>query len=133
MSETARWCIVSDDSGHTYLCPAERRDEAEETLEAIEEYWNAHRYDDECPADPDYLIRFDSGLTFENPLIDGMELTCTVGRSVVNVDIADYRADVGHYIKIAQTGAIIRIIENDDVVVEMSGGVDLPDPNEVVS
>ena len=71
-----RWTVIRDDSGHRYLCPAERADEAEAALEAIGAYWEPGPayLQGECPADPDYLVRLEGGqLTFERPLVNGRE------------------------------------------------------------
>lgn len=67
----SRYCIVEDDAGHGYLCPAERREEATAALEAIEAYWFAET-DDDPPPFPAYLVRLEGGvLTFAAPLVDG--------------------------------------------------------------
>ena len=68
-----RYCIIYDDSGHEYLCPVTRKDEANKMIEAIEKYWVTVDYEDleagESPEFPDFLKQIDGihRLTFENP------------------------------------------------------------------
>lgn len=69
----ARWCIVSDGDSKRYLCPIEKRDEAEAVLEEINDYWadheNLHDRSKECPDVPSYLQPLDNDyhLTFTDP------------------------------------------------------------------
>ena len=37
--ESTEFCIVEDDSGHTYVCPLDQRGEARRILESVGEYW----------------------------------------------------------------------------------------------
>lgn len=64
-SRPLRYCVVSDNDGHKFLCPAESRDEAYEYFEALEDVEG-----------PDYVERPEwlkllgaglSDLTFTNP------------------------------------------------------------------
>lgn len=53
-----RFCLIQDDSCHWYICPADRRDEAERMIEAVESYW-AGDQDGEPPSEPDFIERID--------------------------------------------------------------------------
>lgn len=63
-----RWCLISDDDGHLFLCPAERREEAENMFGAYYE-WQGNYPDGNPPALPDFVERIDgyAGLTFTDP------------------------------------------------------------------
>jgi hypothetical protein len=67
-----RWCVISDDSGHDYLCPVGRRDEAVRRLEAIEAYWAKGNPRGKPPSEPDFVTRIDGigSLTFTDPQED---------------------------------------------------------------
>lgn len=62
-----RYCIISDDSGHNFTCPADRRGEADDMLGAYERYWADP--EGECPPFPDFIQRIDGpgSITFEDP------------------------------------------------------------------
>jgi hypothetical protein len=68
-----RYCLLSDDDGHYYLCPLERRHEASAILEDNDRYWSSaeRRHTDSAGPTPvpDYLIYVDNhySLSFENP------------------------------------------------------------------
>lgn len=67
-----KFCLISDGNCHWFLCPAERRDEAEEVMERISGYWSDNFDCDEPPPElPDYLETLDGGpgrITFEAPV-----------------------------------------------------------------
>lgn len=68
-----RYCIVSDDSGHKYLCPLDKREEAEATLNAISTYWDNFHPDnpENPPVEPDYLERINPHmLSFTDPQLN---------------------------------------------------------------
>lgn len=77
MSEQ-RYCVVSDGDGHSWLCPAQRRAEAVELIEACETYWATFTTGlgaGPTPPDPDsvgWLRRIESAehLTFTDPRED---------------------------------------------------------------
>ena len=69
-----RWRLVRDGGGRTYLVPAERWDEADELLDAIEHYWNAplrnEPYPEAFPGNvPDWMreVRGAYSITFADP------------------------------------------------------------------
>lgn len=72
-----RWCIVSDGDSHEYLCPLEKKEEAQLVLEAIVAYWDVDHdlAEEDPPALPEYLKLLEGpyGLTFLAPLVDGGE------------------------------------------------------------
>ena len=64
-----RFCIIKDDSGHAYLCPLERRDEAIHILSEIENFWYSDDVEEAPPDIPDYLISTEiSRLSFSDPI-----------------------------------------------------------------
>ncbi len=69
MTNRGKYCLIVDDSGHWYLTPFERKDEAEKILDSIIEYWE-EGLDGECPEMPDWIQQIDGyhKLTFENPI-----------------------------------------------------------------
>ena len=70
-----RWCIVSDDSGHRYLCPADRVDEYAEMVELLNDYYDEGDYEDDAPPFPDFVVSlYGRRLTFASPLLDGEEI-----------------------------------------------------------
>lgn len=68
-----RYCFIGDQSGHDYLCPLDRVEEAEKMIAAVEAYWDNMDRDDlegGCPEEPDFIERIDGGpwnYSFENP------------------------------------------------------------------
>jgi hypothetical protein len=68
MTNREKYCLINDDDGHWYLAPFERRNEAREILESIEEAWAEEA--NEIPEVPDWLKEIDGyhKLTFENPI-----------------------------------------------------------------
>lgn len=68
MSEQ-RWCLIQDDSGHTYVCPAERAKEGRRMFEEIERYYYGEesKYQGDPPREPDFCFRVEGGLTFADP------------------------------------------------------------------
>lgn len=74
-----RYCLVDDGDGHTWLCPAERREEALAQIEAVEAFWASakagHVPEGDEPAGPPdlgWLIPVDNlyRLTFADPRED---------------------------------------------------------------
>lgn len=55
------YVIISDDSGHSYVCPADRQEEASGLLDEIEDFWDKMPLEDrdrdpvEEPEIPDWL------------------------------------------------------------------------------
>ena len=70
MTNRQKYCLIIDDDGHWYLVPFERKQEAEEILDSIADYWESDIDDNNCPEMPDWLKRIDGlhKLTFENPV-----------------------------------------------------------------
>lgn len=72
MTNRQKYCLITDDDGHYFISPFERKDEAEIILESIYNYWNECKDDEdvECPEMPDWLKQIDGWhrLTFENPV-----------------------------------------------------------------
>lgn len=68
-----RYCLVRDGSGHWYLCPVPRREEADAAVAAVERYWAAADYSEPAPKVPDWLERIDGPLTltFTDPKTEG--------------------------------------------------------------
>ena len=70
------YCIISDDSGHDYICPADKEQEASAILEAIEQFWSFDNViSDEAdePSLPDYLVEIGCAISrvkFTNYRID---------------------------------------------------------------
>lgn len=58
-----KYCLVSDDSGHDYVIPTNKRNE-----------WYDFDFEDYDFNLPDWAIRVEGGLEFENPTEDGKEL-----------------------------------------------------------
>jgi hypothetical protein len=58
-----KYCLVSDDSGHDYVIPSEHRLE-----------WYDFDFEDYDFDLPDWAIRIEGGLEFENPTEDGKKL-----------------------------------------------------------
>lgn len=69
------YTIITDSSGHSYLCPLDKREEVGRSLHLIENYWEAANYDKECPEDLTETLNLPrlegQLLTFTNPQIDG--------------------------------------------------------------
>jgi hypothetical protein len=55
-SVAAEHVLISDDDGHWYVCPADRQQEAADTLQAIGDYWSKGDYSGDPPAMPAYLV-----------------------------------------------------------------------------
>lgn len=66
-----RYCLVSDDDGHAFVVPEERRDEFFRITEAIAAYWRSTDEDAYCPTMPDEFYAIEGSLTFERPEADG--------------------------------------------------------------
>ena len=68
-----RYCIIGDDSGHRWLCPLDRKQEVEDSIRAVEEYWSDMDPEGECPEDlTEGLTRLEGGtLSFTDPMVDG--------------------------------------------------------------
>lgn len=73
-----RYCIIGDQSGHRWLCPLDKKNEVEDSIQAVEEYWEDADYDRECPenlTEKYNLPALEGGvLSFENPQINGKEV-----------------------------------------------------------
>jgi hypothetical protein len=50
-----RYCFCTDDSGHWYLVPVDRRDEFTFIIEALTDYYNEENFDLPHPTMPDDL------------------------------------------------------------------------------
>ena len=78
MRNMKEYCIVSDGSGHKYICPLELQEEVEKNLEELESFWDSCDYDSkEEPEDlvDKYSLPMIGGdLTFTNPKIDGVSI-----------------------------------------------------------
>lgn len=66
-----RYCLVSDDDGHDFVVPVERRDEFFRVVDAIQRFWASSDEDADCPTMPDEFHAVGGSLTFERPEIDG--------------------------------------------------------------
>lgn len=56
------YCLVKDESGHWYIIPADKYNEALDYFELIEEYWfNPKKFNYIEPEEPNYLIQLDGG------------------------------------------------------------------------
>lgn len=67
-----RYVFITDESGHDYLCPLDRKEEGEKMIEDVERYWDNLNPDDlesECPDEPDFIERINGpwNYSFENP------------------------------------------------------------------
>jgi hypothetical protein len=58
-----KYCLVSDDSGHDYVIPTDKRNE-----------WYSFDFDEYDFDLPDWARQVEGGLEFENPTEDGKEL-----------------------------------------------------------
>jgi hypothetical protein len=59
--EPTEFCLVKDDSGHSYVCPLDRRGEARRRLEELDQFWS---HGGECfkdgaipPEEPEFLTK----------------------------------------------------------------------------
>jgi len=72
------YCIISDQSGHRWICPVDKKEKVVANIQAIEDYWSNADYEKDCPDDltEEYnLTHWEGGdLTFSNPQIDGKEI-----------------------------------------------------------
>ena len=67
-----RFCVVSDDDGHRWICPVERKEEVEKSLAELGEYWGGG----DCSKGPP------DDLTVSLPRWEGQDLTFTDPRLV---------------------------------------------------
>lgn len=50
-------CLISDDDGHWYVCPVNKREAARQYFSATESYWAPGApYKGKPPAQPDWLV-----------------------------------------------------------------------------
>lgn len=70
MTNYQKFTLIQDNSSHWYIAPYEKRDEANEILDSIEEYWEKGDYEKDCPEEPEWLKRIDGpyNLSFSNPI-----------------------------------------------------------------
>jgi uncharacterized membrane protein YdbT with pleckstrin-like domain len=70
-----RYCIVEDQSGHRWICPLDKKEEVEKSIEEVEEYWETGNYDRKCPEDLTHtynLPTLEGGVfSFTEPQVDG--------------------------------------------------------------
>lgn len=49
MTNRQKYCLITDNSGHWFLSPFDKKEEAEQILSSIESYWENGDYDGKCP------------------------------------------------------------------------------------
>lgn len=66
-----RFCLLQDDDSHWYLCPVDRRPDANSYFAEVQAYWDSDpgEGDDGPPIEPSWLRSIDSPteLTFTDP------------------------------------------------------------------
>lgn len=67
-----RFCLVSDDDGHWFICPAEKASEFSKWVEKTTKYWDSLPDDEDPPAELPYIKAIGgspSRVTFLDPII----------------------------------------------------------------
>jgi hypothetical protein len=57
------YCLISDDDGHWYVVPADKRLEAYDYFEKIYKYWEEMPEEEE-PIEPEWLDRINTGISY---------------------------------------------------------------------
>lgn len=68
-----RYCIVEDSNGDRRICPAEKKQEVEASIDAVEVFWDNLDDEEERPEDLSENLPLWEGeaLTFSDPQING--------------------------------------------------------------